>query len=312
MSAPIGWLKLHRKMMNSELFNDPDLLRLWMLCLMKASHSYRVVDWQGERIELKPGQFLTGRQALHNDYNEGLATKHKVKDTTLWNRLKKIEKMGSLKIENIASRKCSIVTLLNWDEHQMEKEEHPEEERKPEVNQKEEAERLEKEREFLEATEQVGKETGGELAPAPKKQRGVKREYTKDDTEYYLANYLFYWMLQNNEKAKKPNPQKWSDVMRLMIERDNRDPNEIKQVIYWCQNNDFWYKNILSPEKLRKQYDTLYIQMMDELKKKNKNTSSSRGAKKNDLLKDLMHKETNKEGYVYGTSRNDQALLPYK
>ena len=120
MASNTGWIKLHRKFKESDIFNDPDLLRLWVLILMKASHSKREVTIQGEKVELEPGQFITGRSALHSDYNKDLPKKFMVKDTTLWNRLKKLESMGSLTIENLPSRRASVITLNNWDKHQAE------------------------------------------------------------------------------------------------------------------------------------------------------------------------------------------------
>ena len=46
-----------------------------------------------------------------------------------------------------------------------------------------------------------------------------------------------------------------------MIRLDKRSPAEIKKVITWCQKDKFWMNNILSTEKLRKQFDTLALQM---------------------------------------------------
>ena len=47
--------------------------------------------------------------------------------------------------------------------------------------------------------------------------------------------------------------------------------NKIKEVIIWCQQDDFWYKNILSTEKLRKQYDRLVMNMVKPKNKKEDN-----------------------------------------
>jgi len=46
-----------------------------------------------------------------------------------------------------------------------------------------------------------------------------------------------------------------------MISIDKRTPENIESVIRWCQADSFWKTNILSPEKLRKQYDQLYMKM---------------------------------------------------
>lgn len=306
MGSNSGWFKLHRKLQHSEIFNDPDLLRLWMFCLMKASHSERVIEWEGEEITLQPGEFITGRSALHHDYNKELSKKNQVKDTTLWNWLKKIEKMGSLKIESLPSRKASLITLTNWDEHQTE-DEQGSSAADNEVKGKENGEETEEMSKFKEAGESE------ELAIIPKKEvkKGAKKKgriYDKSDIEYNLASRLFYWMLQNNPKAKEPNPQKWADMIRLTIERDKRTPEDIKTLIDWSQNHSFWKTNILSPDKLRKQFDRLWIQMVEERKKvEQPRGGGSRGEKKNNLLKELMEKEER----ANGQAGNNQAFLTY-
>ncbi len=87
-----------------------------------------------------------------------------------------------------------------------------------------------------------------------------KRTYAENSTEYELAMYLFDKIKQNNPDHKDLTPsqkQKWADHIRLMIERDKRTPQQIHNMIDWCQSNDFWKQNILSTAKLRKQYDTM-------------------------------------------------------
>ena len=49
--------------------------------------------------------------------------------------------------------------------------------------------------------------------------------------------------------------------MRLMIEQDKRTAEDIKVVIEWCQQDSFWSTNILSADKLRKQFDQLKMKM---------------------------------------------------
>ena len=54
---------------------------------------------------------------------------------------------------------------------------------------------------------------------------------------------------------------KWADHFRLLCERDGRDIELIDKVIDWCQDSTFWKANILSADKLRKQFPTLLLQM---------------------------------------------------
>ena len=88
-----------------------------------------------------------------------------------------------------------------------------------------------------------------------------KNKYTSDSVEYGLANYLFQLILKRNPKHKMPNLQTWSKHIDLTMRIDKRKPHEIKSVIAWSQQNHFWQNNILSTDKLRKQFDKLYMEM---------------------------------------------------
>lgn len=54
--------------------------------------------------------------------------------------------------------------------------------------------------------------------------------------------------------------EKWADAIRLLEEQDGREPAEIKDILTWAINDDFWSRNILSGEKFRKQFSTLMMQ----------------------------------------------------
>lgn len=111
-----GWIKLHRQLVNSSKFADPDILRLWILCLTKATHKDTVVVIDRQEIPLSPGQFITGRYSLDQDYNAILAPRKKIKDTTLWSWLQRLEKWGDLDIKS--TNKYSVVTVLKWSDYQ--------------------------------------------------------------------------------------------------------------------------------------------------------------------------------------------------
>jgi len=111
-----GWIKLHRQIVNSSKFADPDILRLWILCLTKASHKETVVVIDKREVPLTPGQFITGRFSLHQDYNALLSPRKKIPETTLWNWLKRLESWGDLDIKT--TNKYSVVTVLKWNDYQ--------------------------------------------------------------------------------------------------------------------------------------------------------------------------------------------------
>lgn len=99
--------------------------------------------------------------------------------------------------------------------------------------------------------------TSGKSGTSHKK---AARKFAEDSVEMELALYLFEKIKQNNPEhtdLTESQKQKWADSIRLMIERDKRTPQQIHNMIDWCQADDFWKQNILSTAKLRKQYDTM-------------------------------------------------------
>ncbi|WP_363472811.1 helix-turn-helix domain-containing protein [Companilactobacillus musae] len=101
-----------------------------------------------------------------------------------------------------------------------------------------------------------------------------KKTYGPDDLNFKAASYLSMRIKDNNPNFKEPNLQKWANTIRLMHERDNRSYQQIKIMIDWCQQHDFWSGVILSADKLRMKYDQMFVQFN---KRKTRNSFSSAG-----------------------------------
>lgn len=71
------------------------------------------------------------------------------------------------------------------------------------------------------------------------------------------AEWIYGRVLMVNSAAKEPNWPEWSNDVRLMRQQDKRNHREICDLFKWANTDDFWKDNILSPAKLRKQWDTL-------------------------------------------------------
>ena len=91
-----------------------------------------------------------------------------------------------------------------------------------------------------------------------KDKTATKVAYNEEDLE--LSKLLLEKIRGNTPTFKEPNIEKWADHVRLMRERDERTPEQIKFIIEWCQKDNFWQANILSTEKLRAKFDTLVSQ----------------------------------------------------
>jgi len=77
------------------------------------------------------------------------------------------------------------------------------------------------------------------------------------------ARLLFRLIKRNNPNntATAQHGLKWAEHIRRIHEIDRQPYFLIEAVIKWCQSDPFWKKNILSGEKLRKQWNNLTARM---------------------------------------------------
>ena len=97
-----------------------------------------------------------------------------------------------------------------------------------------------------------------------RKPKSATRKRLFSDEDLQIANEFFESLLTDNPNMKKPNLNSWADKIRLMRERDNRLVSDIRDIWYWARGDDFWSVNILSPDKLRKQFDQLAVRANQE------------------------------------------------
>lgn len=123
------------------------------------------------------------------------------------------------------------------------------------------------------ATEKNSKESKGKETKEKENKEENTRKYS--DEHFQLAK-----ILKNNlsdafpKEMSKVDLDKWANTIRLMIERDERTIESIAYVINWLPTNDFWFGNIRSAEKLRKQFEKLTFEIKKE--KSNKKQSAYR------------------------------------
>lgn len=111
-----GWVSIHRKIVDSEIFLDPRKLKLWLMILLTANHGDSKFQFNGNSVELKEGQLMTGRNQLASDYNHGMKTKQQVTSKTIWSWMKYFEEQNMITIES--NSRYSVVTITNYRRYQ--------------------------------------------------------------------------------------------------------------------------------------------------------------------------------------------------
>ena len=114
-----GWIKLHRKIIDSAVFENPKILKLWIWCLCKASHKGYESMVGNQIVVLQEGQFIFGRKNASSEL--------KIKESMVYKYIKLLEKLEMINIKS--NNKFSIITIEKWafyqfdnDEEQQQKE----------------------------------------------------------------------------------------------------------------------------------------------------------------------------------------------
>ena len=106
--AETAWLKLHRKIKSSPVFDNPKLLKTWIWCLCEASFSERDQVVGKQIVHLKKGQFVYGRFSASKEL--------KLNDRTFYDYMKLLESLGMLVIKS--NNRFSVATVVNWEFYQ--------------------------------------------------------------------------------------------------------------------------------------------------------------------------------------------------
>jgi len=194
---------------------------------LKASHKGVYIIVGYQKVNLLPGQFVFGRKKASKE--TGL-TEREIR--TIIDFLKT---SGNLTIKS--TNKFSIITIVNWRTYQ---------------------------------ADEVDNDQQNDQPPTSKRPQTITKEYnifSSDSVEVRLAEFLLGKIISRNPKFKKPkNIQSWAKQIDYMIRLDNRTPEEIREIIEWCQKDPFWRGNILSTAKLREKFDQL-VEKMPETRK---------------------------------------------
>jgi predicted transcriptional regulator len=194
-------------------------------------------------IAVGRGQLVTGIDKVSSDTG---ITQQRIRS-----RLRTLENLGM--ITRKTTNKFSIITIRNYDQYQ-----------KTGGGEKQ----ADQQAEVTKCLIGLPQQSSNNQATAYKKLKN-KRIYVEDSDELRLATLLLGEVQKNRQQrglspVKQPDLQSWAWDIDLIVRVDRKEPEQIERVIRWCQGDDFWWKNILSTTKLRKQFDRLEAEMVSK------------------------------------------------
>jgi hypothetical protein len=228
-----GWIKLYRKSIDSAVFQNEGLWKLWTWCLMKANHEDKWVPVKTGRgttpVFVKRGQFIFGRKTAA----KGL----KMKEPTVQSRMLILKNLQNLITQSVSH--YSLVTILNYEIYQ-----------------------------GSQNDESSSKVSGKYQASITNKNVKNKRIYVEGSKELQLSTLLLREIQKNKPDFKLPNLQAWAKEIDLMLRLDGRKLELIEKVILWAQSDHGdgtgkwkgWSTVILSTRNLRDKFDKIEMQ----------------------------------------------------
>ena len=91
------------------------------------------------------------------------------------------------------------------------------------------------------------------------------KEYNADSSEFLLSLRLKTKILENNPRARVPaDLQGWCQEFHILLGKNGYQPAEVEAVIDYCQADTFWKTNIMGAQKLRLQFDKLFLQAKEK------------------------------------------------
>ena len=101
--------------------------------------------------------------------------------------------------------------------------------------------------------------------------KSITSQY-KDDVsaEFLLSELMWTLIKKNNPTFKEPNFNDWSNAFDIILNKDNRNFQEVTELIKWIYlENGFWGTHILNPWYFRDCYEKVLARKNFETSKKN-------------------------------------------
>ncbi len=251
-----GWIKLHRKIKNHWLWDDPEKLKRWITILLEVNYTEAKMLLGNNLIEVKRGSSTNSIRTWSALFKCGS------KATTNFFDLLESDGMISRKTLGKGKHSTTLISITNYEEYQTEKETlvdtitstltHTQEKLKQPT-----IEEVKKDNNVKEISKSLLSEI--DISDVP-----------PDLQDYFKIALSFQKLFIKNLKVREAPTRNqelarfnnYVTPIRLMIENDNITRDQIKLAYDFLQSKEgeFWKSNILSTKKLREKIDQLISQ----------------------------------------------------
>lgn len=253
-----GWIKLHRKIKNHWLWDDPEKLKRWITILLEVNYTEGKMPLGNKIIDVKRGSSTNSIRTWSALFKCGS------KATTNFFDLLESDGMITRKTLGKGKHSTTLISITNYEEYQTDKEtlthtltttltDKQEKHKRPTI------EEDKKDNNVKEMNENKSLLSEIEISDVPANLQ-----------DYFKIAVTFQKLFIKNLKEKEAptiNQERarfntYVTPIRLMIENDNITMNQIEMAYEFLQSkeSEFWKSNILSTKKLREKIDQLIFQ----------------------------------------------------
>jgi hypothetical protein len=109
-----GYFKVHRKILDSQVFAHQTALKIWVWCMAKVTFKERFVSVKVSRgetlVKINPGQFIFGRFKAEDELG--------IDGSTIYKWIQKFASPEFSMITIESNNQYSVITLCNWQQYQ--------------------------------------------------------------------------------------------------------------------------------------------------------------------------------------------------
>jgi len=244
-----GWIKIHRKILKWEWYQDPNTFRLFFHLLLLANHERK--KWKGKTIEA--GQLITSYGHLGKDLRLGVQS--------IRTSLERLKSTGEVTTQT--SNKYTLVEVKKWKSYQIETSSLT-------FNQQTTNKQLT-------TTKKDKKVKNEKNLPKGKSEDAQPLESMNQDVDHSFPRKRLYgseqvnWFLDYWD-YKMPNPyienEKWSRIYVNHL-KNKIGAGKLREVIEWASDPDCWWYSKLTGFKMLYYKREQILQRMQEVPKSN-------------------------------------------
>lgn len=238
-----GWIKIHRSVYDHWIFKDADKFKAWITILGTVNHKDKKVLIGDNLIDCNRGQCILSLDSWAKKFGLGW-NKSKVRRF-----FKLLENDHMIVTENVT--KTTRITVCKYDSYQDERNES-----ETKVKRK-----RNKDETIMTPTKECKERKNNNILMSEAKPSDVSER----NRPYFELAKSYYKLFEINSSQlgvtwnhlKKARAEKYSNDIRLMVESDKREEQDLIEVGDFLKRDKFWMQNIQSTDKLREKFDQL-------------------------------------------------------